>query len=218
MVKMTLREWQNVLKHPNELIVQNSTLNQQDGITASSIGMSFQYVKALKINTDLKVYQIGSHDKLVLCSISDSTDSRRRCNNNINRKRIIKILENNYIKNENNEYLEYFMKLPQYKFIISPEGNGIDCHRHYEALMAGSVPIVEDNPTIRSKYGNVPILYTKDYSEINEIYLNEVYKNLLDTQFDFSQLFLSFWSPEEQDMIKIRGNSWCMKLANMGYY
>ena len=218
MTKMTLREWQNVLKNPNELIVQNSTLDQQDGITASSIGMSFQYVKALNINKDLNNYQIGTHDNLVLCSISDSTDGRRRGNDNINRKKIIETLEKNNIKNENNEYLTYFMKLPRYKFIISPEGNGIDCHRHYEAIMAGAIPIIEDHPTIRSKYGNVPILYTKDYSEINEVYLNEMYQKILDTKFDFSQLFLTFWSPEEQNIIKIRGNSWCMKLAKMGYY
>jgi len=215
---MTLRQWQNILKQPDNLIVQNSTLDQKDGITASSIGMSYQFVNSLKENPLLNDYQIGNHDNLVLCSISDSTDNRRRGNNIINRKNIIKILEKNGINNENNACLEYFMKLPTYKFIISPEGNGIDCHRHYEALMAGAIPIVEDNPTIRSKYGNVPILYTKNYSEINENYLNEVYKTYLDTNFDFAQLFLNFWSPEEGELIKLRGNNWCVKLANMVYY
>lgn len=218
MVKMTLREWQLIIKYPDNLIVQNSTLDEQDGITASSIGMSYQFVNALKFNKSINEYQIGNHQNLVLCSISDSTDCRRRGNNIINRKKIIESLEKSNITNENNECLTYFMKLPQYKFIISPEGNGIDCHRHYEALMAGSIPIVEDNPTIRSKYGNVPILYTKDYSEINKIYLDEIYEKYLDTIFDFSQLFLDFWSHEEQEIIKLRGNNWCMKLAKMGYY
>lgn len=215
---MTLREWQYILKNPTDLIVQNSTLNQQDGITASSIGMSFHFVNALKINNLIYDYQIGNHENLVLCSISDSTDNRRRGNSKINRKKILETLEKNNINNENNVYLTYFMKLPKYKFIISPEGNGIDCHRHYEALIAGCIPIVEDNPTIRSKYGNVPILYTKDYSEINEKYLHEIYEKYLDLKFDFSRLFLNFWSFEEQDLIKTRGNSWCLKLAEVPYY
>jgi len=215
---MTLRQWQNAIKSPDNLIVQNSTLDQQDGITASSIGMSYQFINSLKENNKINDYQIGSHKNLVLCCISEYTDSRRRSNNKINRKNILETLKIKNIKNENYQALEYFMKLPTYKFIISPEGNGIDCHRHYEAIMAGSIPIVEDNPTIRSKYGNAPILYTKDYSEINEEYLNDIYEKYLDTTFDFSQLFLKFWSPEEQDLIKIRGNSWCIKLANKPYY
>ena len=38
--------------------------------------------------------------------------------------------------------------LSKYKFIISPEGNGIDCHRHYEAILCGCIPIIEYNKDI----------------------------------------------------------------------
>ncbi len=69
------------------------------------------------------------------------------------------------------EHTQYFETLPSYKFIVSPEGNGIDCHRHYEALIAGCIPIIEYNTQTEEKYKNCPILYTKDYSEINEEFL-----------------------------------------------
>lgn len=39
--------------------------------------------------------------------------------------------------------MNYFNSLSTYKFVISPEG--IDCHRHYEALLARCVPIIEHN-------------------------------------------------------------------------
>ena len=38
--------------------------------------------------------------------------------------------------------IEYRKLLGQYMFIASPFGNGVDCHRTWEALYAGAIPIV----------------------------------------------------------------------------
>ena len=101
--------------------------------------------------------------------------------------------------------------MSNYKFIISPEGNGIDCHRHYEALLSGCIPIIEDNKHMRRKYSNMPVLYTKDYSEINEAYLLNKYNEFLNKKFDFSKLFLSNYSEIDKTNIKKYGNYWCKK-------
>ena len=42
---------------------------------------------------------------------------------------------------------EFFRICAQSWLIWSPEGQGWDCHRHYEALMLGSVPVI-NQPTI----------------------------------------------------------------------
>ena len=34
-------------------------------------------------------------------------------------------------------------ELSSYKFALSPEGNGIDCHRTWECLYLGVIPIVK---------------------------------------------------------------------------
>jgi len=47
---------------------------------------------------------------------------------------------------ENLEYRDYLNKLKTYKYCVSPQGNGIDCHRMWEALYLKVVPIC-----IRSK-------------------------------------------------------------------
>ncbi len=57
----------------------------------------------------------------------------------------------------------YFNSLPHFKFVISPEGNGIDTHRTYEALIFGCIPIVEYDINIQKKYEGCPIIFTKDY-------------------------------------------------------
>ena len=153
-----------------------------------------------------------------MCAINTGTDQRRRGNQPINRKKIVENLQTKSIPNVSLHGLEYFKSLPKYKFVISPEGNGIDCHRHYEALMAGCIPIVEDSSLIRCKYGDVPFLFTTDYSEITPEYLATKYEEMIDKVYDFSKLIITSWSPEEQMLIRYRGNFWCMKLANNNWY
>ena len=211
---LKLNLWQQIEKPLKSLIVQASTIDGMDGQTAPSIGMAYGFVECCNQNNT----QIGNHTNLVLFAINVGTDHRRRGQAKINRASICKTLENNGFHNQSLTSADYFNTLPSYKFVISPEGNGVDCHRHYEALMAGCIPIVEENPIIREKYGNVPILWTKDYSEITETYLLENYKIMLKRQWDFSKLFLSYWSPEEQQLIKYRGNFWCKRLTGKSWY
>lgn len=45
------------------------------------------------------------------------------------------------------DYETYLKDLSTYKFCISPEGNGIDCHRTWEALYLKVIPIVDRNST-----------------------------------------------------------------------
>ena len=211
----SLYEWQNIIKPESELIVQASKMDGSDGITNTPIGMAFNYVHQKGQNIE---NQIGKHNELVLCSFNKNTDDCRRKNSIVNRKTISKTLEKNNIHNIEMESDKYYKTLPKYKYVISPEGNGIDCHRHYEALLAGCIPIVEYNSFIIHKYGNIPILYTYDYSDVNIEILNEMYKKMLHSKFDFSKLLLSYYSEEEQNLIKLRGNTWCERLTNKKWY
>lgn len=58
----------------------------------------------------------------------------------------------------------------QYPFWLSPRGNGIDCHRTWEALYLDTIPIVWSS-TLDSLFANLPILVIKDWKEINENFL-----------------------------------------------
>ena len=88
-----------------------------------------------------------------------------------------------------------------HKFIISPEGNGIDCHRHYEALYLKSIPIIPNHPLMRLKFKNLPVVWTEDYrvdingKEITLDYLRRQYNRWLDKQFDFKFILLSSYPP-----------------------
>ena len=214
LMSFTLAVWQTTPKDINDLIVQASDINENDDWQPFPIGMQYNY----KFNYNKgQLIQQGSHSKTVLAAFNEMTDSRRRPHG-INRKLITNNLKLNNINNSFIDSTTYFLSLPDYKFVISPEGNGIDCHRTYEALIAGCIPIVENNPDIKEKYRGCPILYTYDYSEINTDYLNMTYEKMLNTEYDFSPLFLSYYSGEEQKLIKNAGNHWMQKLTNEHWY
>ncbi len=94
--------------------------------------------------------------------------------------------------------VEYFSNLGKYKFVISPEGNGIDCFRHYETWISKGIPIIPYNNFIARKYSTLPILWTQDYSEINDTYLNTQYEKFLDKEYDFRRLLLTKYTPRIQ--------------------
>jgi hypothetical protein len=208
----SLREWQQLKKDPKNLIVQASAIDGSDSWQPFPIGMGFHYID----NYEKDTIQIGEHTNLVLSCFNENTDSRRR--SVITRKEISKTLSKNSIQNKLIDPSLYFESLPNYKFVISPEGNGIDCHRHYEALLAGCIPIIEYNSQIEQKYKGCPILYTKDFSEITFDYLELKYKEMINEQYDFSRLFLSSYVIKFQERIKKQGNYWCNRMTDKIFY
>jgi hypothetical protein len=210
----TLNEWQKIYKDPRNLIVQASAIDGSDSWQPFPIGMQYSYINNFNKKEQI---QIGSHSEVVLSSFTRDTDKYRRPLD-INRYLIESNLKANGIINSWSNPDLYFDNLPNYKFVISPEGNGIDCHRHYESLLAGCIPIIEYNSLIEEKYKGCPILYTKDYSEITTEYLEEKYTEMLNKEYDFSRLFLNYYSLQNQYYIKTQGNYWTTRFTGKRFY
>ena len=209
--QMTLSDWQATYKDESTFIVQASSMNVDDAWMPFPIGMQFTYGK-MELTRRL---QMGPHDKLMLCAIGADTDQRRRPSGT-NRQSILATLAMNGIQNRYASM--YFQDLPSYKFVVSPEGNGVDCHRHYEALMAGCIPIIERNPVVEAKYAGCPVLWTDDYSEITAEYLDRVYSEMLNKVYDFSRLHIGFYDFATRCRLKDCGNFWMIRTLNKVWY
>ena len=77
--------------------------------------------------------------------------------------------------------IEYNEILSKYKFVASPEGNGPDCIRTWEAMVYGVIPIIRNvsNCQVISQ-NSLPIMLINDWREIeglNEEKLIEIYNN-----------------------------------------
>ena len=162
-------------------------------------------------NTDIFTNHSDVNTKLLFYSFSSSTDQHRK--NIIKQKSMNKIkelsrqdykniLDKNY-KMTQYSGEDYYKNICKYKFNISPSGNGLDCFRHYETWVSKGIPIIEYNSFIEKKYNMLPILWTNDYSNINDNYLNSQYQKFLDKDYDFQRLLLTQYSNKIQNEIKI---------------
>ena len=153
-----------------------------------------------KINSKLLLYSFKITDETGLLFKGNMFDVK---NTHIkgNRSNVKGILDNQYtmtvFPQEN-----YYKEIGKYKFVVSPEGNGIDCFRHYETWISKGIPIIQRNEFTRRKYSGLPILWTDDYSEITDEYLNRKYNDFLEKDFDFRRILFSSYSPELQRQIK----------------
>jgi hypothetical protein len=64
-------------------------------------------------------------------------------------------------------------RLTTYRYCVCPEGNGLDTHRLYEALLCGCVPIVVDTPFVRvllHHYPSLPLLVLSSWEAWEEFH------------------------------------------------
>lgn len=88
-----------------------------------------------------------------------------------------------WIKHESNVTPEDFYKqVVKSKYVLSPEGTGIDCHRIYESLYLGTIPILKTSE-LDYFYVNLPVIIVNSWDEITQEFLEynyELYKTKLD--------------------------------------
>lgn len=91
---------------------------------------------------------------------------------------------------------ECYNQWKNYKFVLSPPGAGIDCHRTWEAISVGCIPIVISS-NLNELYEDLPILIVKSWDEITEEYLEESYNiistNIMENKYNYDKLTLEFW-------------------------
>lgn len=79
-----------------------------------------------------------------------------------------------------------------YAFVISPHGNGLDCHRTWEALCLGCIPIVKTSK-IDPLYNDLPVLIVQDWSDINLKLLETTIDEFKLKTFNYNKLTLKYW-------------------------
>lgn len=68
---------------------------------------------------------------------------------------------------EDKKFTAYLEDLNDYRYIVSPQGNGIDCHRTWEALYLKVIPIVDRNATTEFYSEYFPMFLVDDWNDLN---------------------------------------------------
>ena len=96
--------------------------------------------------------------------------------------------------NDTVPFSEYIETLKTYKFCLAPPGRGIDTHRCWEALMVGTIPIVQSS-SLNNNYINLPVLIVHDWSQITPEFLEKEYTKFNHNikSYMFEKLYTPYW-------------------------
>jgi hypothetical protein len=80
-----------------------------------------------------------------------------------------------------------------FAFVVSPQGNGFDCHRTWESLVLGNIVIVKTSP-LDELFADLPVWIVKEWSEVTLPRMAEIRDEFAaGRRFSFEKLTLKYW-------------------------
>ncbi len=79
---------------------------------------------------------------------------------------------------------QFYSDLSKSKYVLSPEGTGIDCHRIYESMFLDTIPILKTSQ-LDHFYKKLPVLIVQDWNEVTEQFLFDNYSKRLKQLIDW---------------------------------
>jgi hypothetical protein len=93
---------------------------------------------------------------------------------------------------ERKPFPQYISELSQFRFVASPNGLGIDCHRTWEAMLVGTIPIVTRSSIIEL-FDDLPVLIIDDWSQITREFLEKKFEEITNKSYNLKKLYADYW-------------------------
>ena len=87
---------------------------------------------------------------------------------------------------------ETWKNMINYAFVLSPTGIGLDCHRTWEALCLGCIPIICVKE-FKSLFKELPVLIVNNWSEVTKEVLENTINDFKNRTFNKEKLTLKYW-------------------------
>ena len=136
-------------------------------------------IKSIKENDTLKTNLVYKNFQ-----VDTNHGERALCNHITN--------TNGILMNNNTSQKMYWNNIKKSLFVISPPGNGIDCHRIWECLYLQSVPVVKYHEAF-SEFKHLPILFIDNWNEVTVDFLRSKIENYINFDFNIPDLTLKYW-------------------------
>ena len=110
------------------------------------------------------------------------------------RKKLIHIIPNEIIDYQPTllSRSQSYKFMSNYSFVVSPFGHGYDCIRTFEALCLGCIVIMKKS-FLDIIYEDLPVLIVDDWSDINEILLENTLLEYSNKTFKYEKLKMDYW-------------------------
>jgi hypothetical protein len=174
-----------------------NTTEENSGVKPLPIGLENRHLKANGVGRRYKIQQeeifrvnrSTGHKNDLFASFNVATNTSERS------KAKIDILKYGYIFTEPKLTTKKYQRcVNNSRFVVSPPGNGIDCHRTWEAIYLGAIPIVLKQCLSKELINLFPIIAVSEWGEFIEIGSRE--REELVLQFDgrkFPAMSIEYW-------------------------
>ena len=208
----SFNEFQNFIGNSNILhwFAQNCAIPESNKITKIPIGVDYHTLEKHSKPEWGDSVEAKKQEQILLI-ISESSKpfyekTRFQCYNNFShssygnkfgydRNDILPLIspelvytESTFLKRE-----ETWKKQSDFVFVLSPHGNGLDCHRTWESLILKNIVIVKTSP-LDCLYENLPVWIINDWSDVTMESMNDIKNKFSKTIFDYSKLYLNYWT------------------------
>lgn len=170
------------------------------------IGIDFhtgKWLMDMNINLKINFYNKVRNKNILYNNSKIFCDTHLSKTHN-DRETMYEILKNNnYIDflSEQLNFKQIINQYRKYKFILSPRGNGLDCHRTWECFLCGCIVITTSSSLDKMWIEHeLPVVILKEWSELNMI-------NLRHALFFWYQKFNKYTN-EEHILPKFKNSYW----------
>jgi hypothetical protein len=77
-------------------------------------------------------------------------------------------------------------------FVLSPQGNGLDCHRTWEALCLGCIPIIKSSG-LDPLFEDLPVWIVNSWSDVTEENMKQKINEFRERTFRYERLTIGYW-------------------------
>ena len=104
------------------------------------------------------------------CNANTNLGERKKCYEESSTMEVVTV------DTPNLTYPQYLDRIKQHMFVLSPRGNGLDCHRTWEVLMMRRVPILKKEGQLEKLYKDMPVLFVDKWCDIHTMNLKEIFE------------------------------------------
>ena len=87
---------------------------------------------------------------------------------------------------------QYVQRLQASRFVISPPGNAIEAHRHWESMYMGAVPVMLSQDKLECLNG-LPILEIDAWESLPRLNLTSIWEDITRSSWHIERLYMSYW-------------------------
>lgn len=195
---------------------------QHKKITCLPIGLNFKRQYSSIINFISNHNTVNNKLKLICynCNLSTNKERQNIKSDFMDKLSYIKPLSSSYIFSHIEQKIKIDITDPKcyeswnkYKYILSPRGAGLDCHRTWEAIILNinhnkrfnkennsefklvepiCIPVVKSSE-INELYKDLPVLIVDSYDLLTEELLEEMYDSFKSRVYNMNKLQLKYW-------------------------